>query len=75
LEEVVQERMLRALTVPRTLLVLTPLALHAQTVQQTRTIEVDIAPSHATNSVVPEEALGSGIDRIPVEAEDRWALV
>ena len=52
-------------------LVLTPLALHAQAVPQTQTIQVDIAPSHATNSIVPREALGSGIDRIPLEAIDK----
>jgi len=35
-----------------------------------QTIIVDITPSHATNSFVPRESLGAGIDRIPVAAID-----
>ena len=38
--------------------------LHAQT------IRVDITPTHASNSFVPKETLGAGIDRIPVDAID-----
>jgi hypothetical protein len=38
--------------------------LHAQT------IRVDISPSHATNCFVPKESLGTGVDRIPVDAID-----
>jgi hypothetical protein len=38
--------------------------LHAQT------IRVDITPAHATNSFVPKESLGAGVDRIPVDAID-----
>jgi hypothetical protein len=39
-------------------------ALHAQTVR------VDITPAHATNSFVPKESLGAGVDRIQVSAID-----
>jgi hypothetical protein len=35
-----------------------------------QTIRVDITPAHATNSFVPRESLGAGIDRIPVAAID-----
>lgn len=35
-----------------------------------QTIRVDITPAHATNSFVPKESLGAGIDRIPVAAID-----
>ncbi len=35
-----------------------------------QTIRVDITPSHVTNSFVPKESLGAGIDRIPVGAID-----
>src|ERR1700727_517231 len=34
-------------------------------------VRVDITPSHALNRFVPGESLGSGIDRIPVEAIDK----
>jgi len=37
---------------------------------QAQTISVDITPGHATNSFVPRESLGAGIDRIPVAAID-----
>lgn len=37
---------------------------------QSQTIRVDITPTHATNSFVPKESLGAGIDRIPVAAID-----
>jgi hypothetical protein len=40
-------------------------ALHAQTVR------VDITPAHATNTFVPKESLGAGVDRIQVSAIDR----
>jgi F5/8 type C domain/Glycosyl hydrolases family 39 len=42
-----------------------PQALRAQTVR------VDITPDHAVNRFVPRESLGSGVDRIPVEAIDK----
>jgi F5/8 type C domain/Glycosyl hydrolases family 39 len=34
-------------------------------------VRVDITPSHALNRFVPGESLGSGVDRIPVEAIDK----
>jgi hypothetical protein len=37
---------------------------------QAQTIRVDITPAHATNSFVPKESLGAGVDRIPVDAID-----
>jgi hypothetical protein len=37
---------------------------------QGQTIRVDINPAHKTNSFVPRESLGAGIDRIPVAAID-----
>jgi hypothetical protein len=36
-----------------------------------QTIRVDATPAHATNRFVPNETLGAGIDRIPVEAIDK----
>ncbi len=36
-----------------------------------QTIQVDTAPAHATNRFVPNQTLGAGIDRIPVEAIDK----
>jgi hypothetical protein len=36
-----------------------------------QTIQVDIAPSHSTNRFAPDQTLGAGVDRIPVEAIDR----
>lgn len=36
-----------------------------------QTIVVDAAPSHATNSIRPTEALGAGIDRLPYGAADK----
>src|SRR6202007_3322492 len=36
-----------------------------------QTIRVDATPSHATNSVVPAQALGAGIDRLPLGATDK----
>lgn len=44
---------------------LLPAPLRAQTVR------VDTTPGHALNRFVPEQSLGSGIDRIPVEAIDK----
>jgi hypothetical protein len=34
-------------------------------------VRVDITPEHAVNRFVPRESLGSGVDRIPVEAIDK----
>jgi len=34
-------------------------------------IQVDTTPAHATNRFVPNQTLGAGIDRIPVEAIDK----
>ena len=36
-----------------------------------QTIRVDIAPDHVKNSFRPTEALGAGVDRIPVAATDK----
>jgi hypothetical protein len=36
-----------------------------------QTIQVDIAPSHSTNRFVPNQTLGAGVDRIPVQAIDK----
>lgn len=36
-----------------------------------QTVQVDITPAHATNHFVPNQALGAGVDRIPVEAIDK----
>src|ERR1700730_553387 len=36
-----------------------------------QTIRVDITPGHATNSFIPTEALGAGIDRINTAATDK----
>ncbi len=36
-----------------------------------QTIDVDITPAHETNRFVPNQTLGAGIDRIPVEAIDK----
>jgi hypothetical protein len=36
-----------------------------------QTIRVDATPSHATNSIVPVQALGAGIDRLPPGATDK----
>jgi hypothetical protein len=36
-----------------------------------QTIHVDAAPAHATNTIVPTEALGAGIDRLPYGASDK----
>jgi hypothetical protein len=34
-------------------------------------IDVDITPAHETNRFIPNQTLGAGIDRIPVEAIDK----
>ena len=47
------------------LLILLAPSLHAQT------IRVDATPSHSTNSIVPAQALGAGIDRLPPGATDK----
>src|SRR5580704_4849476 len=36
-----------------------------------QTIHVDAAPGHATNTIVPTQALGAGIDRLPYGASDK----
>ena len=36
-----------------------------------QTIRVDVEPSHSTNSFKPTEALGAGVDRIPLAATDK----
>ena len=36
-----------------------------------QTIRVDATPSHSTNSIVPAQALGAGIDRLPPGATDK----
>jgi len=36
-----------------------------------QTIQVDITPAHSTNRFVPNQALGAGIDRIPVQAIEK----
>jgi hypothetical protein len=41
------------------------------TASAAQTIRIDTTPAHATNHFVPNETLGAGIDRIPVEAIDK----
>jgi hypothetical protein len=36
-----------------------------------QTIRVDATPSHSTNSIVPAQALGAGIDRLPYGVADK----
>lgn len=36
-----------------------------------QTVTVDMTPSHATNSFLPTQALGAGIDRMPAAAVDK----
>jgi hypothetical protein len=36
-----------------------------------QTIRIDATPSHTTNSIVPAQALGAGIDRLPPGATDK----
>jgi hypothetical protein len=36
-----------------------------------QTVDVDITPAHETNRFVPNQTLGAGIDRIPVDAIDK----
>src|SRR5580704_9891757 len=36
-----------------------------------QTIRVDITPDHSTNSIIPTQALGAGIDRLPFGAADK----
>jgi hypothetical protein len=36
-----------------------------------QTIHVDAAAGHATNTIVPTEALGAGVDRLPYGASDK----
>jgi hypothetical protein len=38
---------------------------------QGQTVNVDITPEQALNHVVPQKALGGGVDRIPVDAIDK----
>jgi hypothetical protein len=47
------------------LLILVAPSLHAQT------IRVDATPSHSTNSIIPAQALGAGVDRLPPGATDK----
>jgi hypothetical protein len=37
-----------------------------------QTIRVDAAPDHATNSFIPTQALGAGIDRMPAAAVEKY---
>lgn len=37
-----------------------------------QTIRVDAAPEHSTNSFIPSEALGAGIDRLPAAAVEKY---
>jgi hypothetical protein len=39
---------------------------------QAQTIRVDAAPDHATNSFIPTQALGAGIDRMPSAAVEKY---
>ena len=39
-----------------------------------QTVDVDITPAHETNRFIPNQTLGAGIDRIPVEAIDKDLL-
>jgi hypothetical protein len=44
----------------------------AQTaVSSSQTVTVDMAPEHALNHIVPQEALGGGVDRLSMEALDK----
>src|ERR1700679_3233502 len=36
-----------------------------------QTVNVDISPDHALNRLVPNQALGAGVDRLSVEAIDK----
>ena len=36
-----------------------------------QTIHVDAAAGHATNTIVPTQALGAGVDRVPYGASDK----
>jgi hypothetical protein len=47
-------------------------ALVALTTAHGQTIRVDAAPEHATNSFIPTQALGAGIDRIPAAAAAKY---
>src|SRR6516165_6290341 len=38
---------------------------------EAQTIRVDITPDHVRNTFRPTEALGAGVDRIPVAATDK----
>ena len=37
-----------------------------------QTVRIDAAPSHATNSFIPTEALGAAIDRMPASAVEKF---
>src|SRR3974377_1596567 len=37
-----------------------------------QTIRVDATPQHATNSFIPTQALGAGIDRMPAAAVEKY---
>jgi hypothetical protein len=38
---------------------------------QSQTVSVDIAPEHALNRIIPNQALGAGVDRLSIEAIDK----
>jgi hypothetical protein len=40
-------------------------------IAQAQTIRVDAAPGHSTNSILPNRALGAGIDRLPYGTTDK----
>jgi hypothetical protein len=52
-------------------LLLVALSLISLRLLNAQTVLVDITPDHAVNRFVPRESLGSGVDRIPVEAIDK----
>jgi len=37
-----------------------------------QTIRIDVAPEHSTNSFIPNQALGAGIDRMPAAAVEKY---
>lgn len=62
-------RLISPLEVLRTAQLLLAIAL-APAGLAAQVIRIDITPSHSVNSFVPREALGAGVDRIPVAAID-----
>lgn len=55
-------------------LVLAPLLVLGNAPANAQTVRVDITPSAKTNSFVPNQALGAGIDRIPREAIEKGVV-